>query len=305
MKCKKCGFDGIEESGDWITCPNCGAKYFNTSISPELSATKQIDAIENKMAGNSEQKPYGNDDSAGLGESAQTEEPSGGKKGKKQKKKKSKFRETIDFLLPIIIAVIVALLLKTFVFANAVVPTGSMKNTIGEGDRIIASRLAYINSDPERYDIILFYFPDDESQIFVKRVIGLPGETVTIVDGYAFITDKDGNTYETDQSFITNGDPIGDYGPFYIPEKGETITTDGVFCYAENGMRVGYSQFIDKYCDVSASGEYTVAENLYFCMGDNRNESHDSRFWDNTYVAENKILGEAKFKYYPKFETLK
>lgn len=305
MKCKKCGFDGIEESGDWITCPNCGAKYFNTSISPELSATKQIDAIENKMAGNSEQNPYGNDDSAGLGESAQTEEPSGGKKGKKQKKKKSKFRETIDFLLPIIIAVIVALLLKTFVFANAVVPTGSMKNTIGEGDRIIASRLAYINSDPERYDIILFYFPDDESQIFVKRVIGLPGETVTIVDGSAFITDKDGNTYETDQSFITNGDPIGDYGPFYIPEKGETITTDGVFCYAENGMRVGYSQFIDKYCDVSASGEYTVAENLYFCMGDNRNESHDSRFWDNTYVAENKILGEAKFKYYPKFETLK
>ena len=219
MKCKKCGFDGIEESGDWITCPNCGAKYFNTSISPELSATKQIDAIENKMAGNSEQKPYGNDDSAGLGESAQTEEPNGGKKGKKQKKKKSKFRETIDFLLPIIIAVIVALLLKTFVFANAVVPTGSMKNTIGEGDRIIASRLAYINSDPERYDIILFYFPDDESQIFVKRVIGLPGETVTIVDGSAFITDKDGNTYETDQSFITNGDPIGDYGPFYIPEK--------------------------------------------------------------------------------------
>ena len=305
MKCKKCGFDGIEESGDWITCPNCGAKYFNTSISPELSATKQIDAIENKMAGNSEQKPYGNDDSAGLGESAQTEEPSGGKKGKKQKKKKSKFRETIDFLLPIIIAVIVALLLKSFVFANAVVPTGSMKNTIGEGDRIIASRLAYINSDPERYDIILFYFPDDESQIFVKRVIGLPGETVTIVDGSAFITDKDGNTYETDQSFITNGDPIGDYGPFYIPEKGETITTDGVFCYAENGMRVGYSQFVDKYCDVSASGEYTVAENLYFCMGDNRNESHDSRFWDNTYVAENKILGEAKFKYYPKFETLK
>ncbi len=305
MKCKKCGFDGIEESGDWITCPNCGAKYFNTSISPELSATKQIDAIENKIAGNSEQKPYGNDDSAGLGESAQTEEPSGGKKGKKQKKKKSKFRETIDFLLPIIIAVIVALLLKSFVFANAVVPTGSMKNTIGEGDRIIASRLAYINSDPERYDIILFYFPDDESQIFVKRVIGLPGETVTIVDGSAFITDKDGNTYETDQSFITNGDPIGDYGPFYIPEKGETITTDGVFCYAENGMRVGYSQFIDKYCDVSASGEYTVAQNLYFCMGDNRNESHDSRFWDNTYVAENKILGEAKFKYYPKFETLK
>ena len=50
MKCKKCGFDGIEENGDWITCPSCGAKYFNTSISPELSATKQIYEIENKKS---------------------------------------------------------------------------------------------------------------------------------------------------------------------------------------------------------------------------------------------------------------
>lgn len=189
-------------------------------------------------------------------------------------------------------------------FANAVVPTGSMKNTINEHDRIIASRIAYINETPQRYDIILFYYPDDESQIFVKRVIGLPGETVTVVDGSAFITDKDGNTYETDQSFVTNGEPIGDYGPYYIPEKGEVITTDGIYCYAENGMKVGYTQFIDKYCKVSDSGEYTVAENLYFCMGDNRNESHDSRFWENTYVAENKILGEAKFKYYPEFKVL-
>ncbi len=309
MKCKKCGFDGIEENGDWITCPNCGAKYFNTNISPELSATKQIDELESKITEKANDKKYGNDYNSALEENPKEENPEddgqNGKKGKKAKKKKGKFRETIDFLLPIIIAVIIALLLKSFVFANAVVPTGSMKNTINEGDRIIASRLAYINSSPERYDIILFYYPDDESQIFVKRVIGLPGETVTIVEGTAFITDKDGNTYETDQSFVTNGEPIGDYGPYYIPEKGEVITTDGIFCYAENGMRVGYSQFLDKYCTVSDSGEYTVSENLYFCMGDNRNESHDSRFWDNTFVREDKILGEAKFKYYPEFETLK
>ncbi len=293
MTCKKCGFDGIEENGDWITCPNCGAKYFNTNISPELSATKQIDEIENKN----------NSATAGQNAEYKAENADKSENGKKEKKKKSKIKETIDFLLPIIIAVIVALLLKKFVFANAVVPTGSMKNTINEQDRIIASRIAYINNSPERYDIILFNYPDDESQIFVKRVIGLPGETVTIVDGTAFITDKDGNTYETDQSFVTNGEPIGDYGPYYIPEKGETITTDGIYCYAENGMRVGYSQFLDKYCEV-LNGEYTVAENLYFCMGDNRNESHDSRFWDNTYVAENKIIGEAKFKYYPEFRSL-
>lgn len=288
MKCKKCGFEGIEENADWITCPNCGAKYFNTSINPEISVTKQIDEIESRVV------------------SEQTAAPAvKGKKKKKEKRPKSKLQEAVDFLLPIVIAVIVAVLLKMFVFANAVVPTGSMMNTINEQDRIIASRLAYINKEPQRYDIILFDYPDDESQIFVKRVIGLPGETVEVIDGIAYVTDKNGNTTETDQSFITTETPTGNYGPYYIPEKGETITTDGINCYAENGMRVGFAGFTDKYCEPNSSGEYVVTENLYFCMGDNRNRSHDSRFWDNAYVKESKILGEAKFKYYPEFEMLK
>lgn len=288
MKCKKCGFEGIEENADWITCPNCGAKYFNTSINPEISVTKQIDEIESRVV------------------SEQTAAPAvKGKKKKKEKRPKSKLQEAVDFLLPIVIAVIVAVLLKMFVFANAVVPTGSMMNTINEQDRIIASRLAYINKEPQRYDIILFDYPDDESQIFVKRVIGLPGETVEVIDGIAYVTDKNGNTTETDQSFITTATPTGNYGPYYIPEKGETITTDGINCYAENGMRVGFAGFTDKYCEPNSSGEYVVTENLYFCMGDNRNRSHDSRFWDNAYVKESKILGEAKFKYYPEFEMLK
>lgn len=288
MKCKKCGFEGIEENADWITCPNCGAKYFNTSINPEISVTKQIDEIESRVV------------------SEQTAAPAvKGKKKKKEKRPKSKLQEAVDFLLPIVIAVIVAVLLKMFVFANAVVPTGSMMNTINEQDRIIASRLAYINKEPQRYDIILFDYPDDESQIFVKRVIGLPGETVEVIDGIAYVTDKNGNTTETDQSFITTETPTGNYGPYYIPEKGETITTDGINCYAENGMRVGFAGFTDKYCKPNNSGEYVVTETLYFCMGDNRNRSHDSRFWDNAYVKESKILGEAKFKYYPEFEMLK
>ena len=104
------------------------------------------------------------------------------------KKEKSKLREVIEFCVPIVVAVAIALCLRTFVFANAVVPTGSMLNTIQEGDRIIASRLAYVNNDPERYDIILFYYPDDESKIYVKRVIGLPGETVQIVNGVVYVT---------------------------------------------------------------------------------------------------------------------
>ncbi|MCH5320164.1 MAG: signal peptidase I [Eubacterium sp.] len=137
---------------------------------------------------------------------------------KDSKEEKSKLREAIEFCIPIVAAIILAILLKSFVFANAIVPTGSMLNTIQEKDRIIASRLAYINSDPERYDIIIFAYPDDESQNYVKRVIGLPGETVEIVNGIVYVTKTDGETIQLDDSFVTNCIPEGDFGPFYVPE---------------------------------------------------------------------------------------
>lgn len=174
-----------------------------------------------------------------------------------EEKEKSKIKGIIDFALPIVIAVIIAVLLKTFVFANAVVPTGSMKNTIEENDRIIASRLAYVNEDPERYDVVLFKFPDNEKKIFVKRVIGLPGETVEIVKGVVYVTKTDGETIQLDSSFITACTPGGDAGPYVVPEG------------------------------------------CYFMLGDNRNNSEDSRFWNNKFVSKDKILGKVMFRYYP------
>lgn len=176
-----------------------------------------------------------------------------------EKKPKSKLREAVEFLIPIVVAVIIAIILKSVVFANAVVPTGSMLNTIHEGDRIIASRLAYINEDPQRYDVIIFKYPDDETQIYVKRVIGLPGETVQVVNGVVYVTKTDGETIQLDDSFVTNGTPEGDFGPFEVPADS------------------------------------------YFMMGDNRNSSWDSRFWNNKFVNKEKILGKVKFKYYPSF----
>ncbi len=179
------------------------------------------------------------------------------KKNQKNKKPKSKLQETIEFCIPIVIAVVLALILRTFVFANAVVPTGSMLNTIQEGDRIIASRLAYKNDDPQRYDIILFKYPDDESQIYVKRVIGLPGETVQIVGGVVYVTKTDGKTIQLADSFVTACVPYGDFGPYVVPKDS------------------------------------------YFMLGDNRNDSKDSRYWTNTYVKRDKIIGKVNFRYYP------
>ncbi len=295
MTCKKCGYETMIEDGDWLECPKCGAKYFNTEIKTDISATEKIDLIEKQKNSDAQ-----NDNNT--------------EKGKKESKEPSKLKSTVDFFLPIVIAVVAALLLKTFVFANAIVPTGSMTSTINAKDRIIASRLAYINENPQRYDIIIFDFPDDESTAYVKRIIGLPGETVEISNGIAYVTDKSGNSYQTDQSFLTYDTPRGDYGPFYIPEKGEAITQDtSGNCFAENGMYVGAEGFIEKYCEKDKNGNpikdengnYTIAEECYFCLGDNRNNSADSRFWNCKYVAKSKIIGKAKFRYYPSFSKLK
>jgi signal peptidase I len=162
-------------------------------------------------------------------------------------------RELLINGLIIACAFVAVWLLDTFIIINAVVPSGSMENTIPSGARVIGSRLSYNDSTPERYDIVVFHYPDDEKQLFVKRVIGLPGETVTIIDGKVYINDE---TEPLDDSFIA--EPMeGSFGPYAVPEG------------------------------------------CYFMMGDNRNNSLDSRYWVNTFVAEDKILGKALFVWYP------
>lgn len=247
MNCKKCSSDALIKKDDWYECAHCGATMFDTdvNINDVKSPTKEVEKIEQAEEG--KEVNY------------KTYNPNEPEDEEEEKKPKSKLREAVEFLIPIVVAVIIAIILKSVVFANAVVPTGSMLNTIHEGDRIIASRLAYINEDPQRYDVIIFKYPDDETQIYVKRVIGLPGETVQVVNGVVYVTKTDGETIQLDDSFVTNGTPEGDFGPFEVPADS------------------------------------------YFMMGDNRNSSWDSRFWNNKFVNKEKILGKVKFKYYPSF----
>lgn len=171
----------------------------------------------------------------------------------------------------IIIVVVVVLIANNVVLINAKIPSESMENTIMTGDRIFGFRMAYgINfdffgthvskkmKDPERYDIIIFKYPDDESQLFIKRLIGLPGETVEIRDGKVYI---DGSEEPLDDSFVPET-PTGNYGP------------------------------------------YTVPEDCYFMLGDNRENSRDSRFWDNTFVTFDEIVGKAVIRYFPSIKLL-
>lgn len=100
-------------------------------------------------------------------------------------------KEIKSFVFTLLMTLAVVLAIKNFVIINAKVPTGSMENTIMPGDNILGFRLAYMLEEPERGDVIFFYFPDDETQKYVKRIIGLPGEKITILDGEIYIDDSE------------------------------------------------------------------------------------------------------------------
>lgn len=172
---------------------------------------------------------------------------------KQSEKKASMKREIMEWVIVIEIAIILAVILNKFIIVNAVIPTASMETTIMTGDRMFGNRLAYLKKDPQRGDIAIFKFPDDEKQLFIKRIIGLPGETLEMREGRIYIN---GSEEPIDEPYLTVV-PVGDYGPVTIPE------------------------------------------NAYFMMGDNRNNSADSRYWMHTFVYREKILGKAVFRYFP------
>lgn len=118
----------------------------------------------------------------------------------------------------IVSSVAIALFINTCLVANASVVSGSMEKTIMTGERVLFNRLAYYGKGPERFDIVFFYFPDakkdGKTPKYLKRVIGLPGETVRIVDGKVYINDS---MSPLPDDFV-KGTPKGNYGPFIVPE---------------------------------------------------------------------------------------
>ena len=109
----------------------------------------------------------------------------------KEKKSGGLGKEVFEWVKIVVSAALIAFVLNTFIIANSEVPSGSMENTIMTGDRVIGSRLSYRFEDPKRGDIAIFRFPDNEKIYYVKRIIGLPGETVDIVDGKVYINGSD------------------------------------------------------------------------------------------------------------------
>ena len=102
----------------------------------------------------------------------------------------SLIKEIQNWVSIFLMALVIAFFLNTFIIANSRVPSGSMENTIMTGDRLIGSRLSYNFSDPKRGDVIIFRWPDNEKIFFVKRIIGMPGDTVKISDGKIYLNNS-------------------------------------------------------------------------------------------------------------------
>jgi len=159
------------------------------------------------------------------------------------------------FALYLILLAIFIFVFKTMLIIT-LVPSGSMEGTIMTGDIVFGTRYDVKTEDEiERYDILIFIppdNPDNSDETYIKRVIGLPGETIEVKDGKVY---ADG--VELDDSFVKN--PMNRKG-------------DGI---------------------------YKVPEGCYFFLGDNRNQSRDSRFWIEKYVPLANIEGKAKSIVFP------
>lgn len=167
-------------------------------------------------------------------------------------------RELISWILAGVVAFGLAFIISNYLILNAIIPSGSMEPTIFTDDRLIASRLTYQFREPRRFDIIIFRPPHDPDIDYVKRLIGLPGETLWISEGIVYI---DGELLEGANAYIKDA-PSGTFGPFVIPDD------------------------------------------EFFVLGDNRNNSADSRMWAYPFVSRDAIIGHALFKYYRGFEIL-
>ena len=186
-------------------------------------------------------------------------------------------REIVSWIVTIALALGLALFLNHFIIVNANVPTGSMENTIQPKDRLIGWRLAYLKEGPERGDIIIFRYPVDEKEIYIKRVIGLSGETIEIRDAKVYINDSE--------------EPLEEP---YLKEEWKI---------ANDGMRLeipeGYYFVMGDNRNNSADGRYWAGEAVMSGEATDYDDAVDKKL---CFVSKKKILGKAIFRYFPKIK---
>ncbi len=252
-----------------------------------------------------------------VGKTDSGEEQSGKKKKQKKDEKPLTFwGEVWEWVKVLVIAAVCAFLINNFIISNTTVPTGSMENTIMTGARVFGSRLDYTFGDVKRGDVAIFVYgyrckkdgqmyrenedgacplcgrkdKDNSVVYYVKRIIGMPGDHVEIRQT-GFVDASEITKFPV--SSATGKIPVG---TVYV--NGEPITET----YLAEPM------IVDPNVEVNASGDnvmfppvdVTVPEGSYYCLGDNRNNSEDARYWGkNNFVSRDKMVAKVYFKYWP------
>ena len=193
-----------------------------------------------------------------------------------EQKETSLKAEILSWVEVIVIAVVLALFIDNFIIINATVPSGSMEQTIMTGSRVLGTRFSYWFKDPQRGDIVVFKYPIDEAKgkntKYIKRIIGLPGETVEIREGAVYI---DGEKLE--ETYI-NGT---------WTERNDGFTFEGP---EDHYLMLGDNR--NNSSDARYWAELAVRDGLAKNPGDEDALSYQ-------YVARKKILGKAYFCYWP------
>ena len=127
-------------------------------------------------------------------------------------------KNILSWVITIGAAVLAAIILNSFIILNVSIPSSSMEPTISQGDRLIGFRLAYLTSDPQQGDIVIFKYPDDEKQKFIKRIIGTPGDTVEGIDGVVYVNGEALNPDYTCLLYTS----VGNFS--YSRVKGNSVT---------------------------------------------------------------------------------
>jgi signal peptidase I len=218
------------------------------------------------------------------------------------KAKKGFLRDLFESAL---VTVVMAIFGITFIVQAVKVPTGSMLNTILVGDHLLVNKFVFgqdglmldkftPHRQIRRGDIIVFKYPNDPTTNYVKRVVGLPGETIEMKGNSVFINGK-----ELPEQYVLADQPIGDaYAPLDIVNVKEAppgATYKAYYSYEYDPA--------EAVAEKTAAGQkfaveapFQIPQNHYFTMGDNRDNSQDSRYWGT--VPKQHIVGRAWVVYY-------
>lgn len=205
----------------------------------------------------------------------------------KNRKKSQKMPLIIDYARSFFPVLIIVFVLRSFLFEPFRIPSGSLKPTLDVGDFILVNKFNYgvrlpilhtkvlALNEPKRGDIMVFRWPPNPSLDFIKRVVGVPGDHISYIDKVLYI-----NGEKIPQTFIQNDTDQDEAGATWkVEQKSEDLL----------GIKHDIFQSPDKVSEDFK--DIIVPAGMYFAMGDNRDDSADSRFWG--FVPEENIVGKA------------